>query len=78
MDDPSSGHGGPADPNGMGGGLTMVVLLSAPRGRISAARMAARRDEVEEAYGIIIRPSRVAEAEAAPAARPRLTVGGES
>ncbi len=58
----------------------MVVLLSAPRGRISAARMAARRNEVEEAYGIIIRPARVEvpAADAARPARPRLTVGGES
>lgn len=56
----------------------MVVLLSAPRGRISAARMVARRGEVEEAYGIIIRPAGVVPAaDAVPAARPRLTVGGE-
>jgi hypothetical protein len=56
----------------------MVVLLSAPRGRISAARMVARRGE-EEAYGIIIRPAGVAPAaDAVPAARPRLTVGGEA
>jgi hypothetical protein len=56
----------------------MVVLLSAPRGRISAARMVARRGEVEEAYGIIIGPAGVAPAaDAVPAARPRLTVGGE-
>lgn len=54
----------------------MVVLLSAPRGRISAARMVARRGEVDEAYGIIIRPAGVAP-DAVPAARPRLTVGGE-
>lgn len=56
-----------------GGILAMVVLLSAPRGRISAARMAARRDEEEEAFGIIIRPARVeAPAEPARAPRPRL------
>lgn len=57
----------------------MVVLLSAPRGRISAARLAARRDEADEAYGIIIRPPRLAPpAEGERPARPRLTVGGEA
>jgi hypothetical protein len=57
----------------------MVVLLSAPRGRISAARMAARRDEVQEAYGIIIRPPRVTPpADGERPARPRLTVGGQA
>lgn len=57
----------------------MMVLLSAPRGRISAARMLAHRDEAGEAYGIIIRPPRVVlPADAAPAPRPRLTGGGES
>ena len=58
----------------------MVVLLSAPRGRISAARLAAaRRDEAHEAYGIIIRPPRVmAQAQDERPARPRLTVGGEA
>lgn len=58
----------------------MVVLLSAPRGRISAARLAARRDEVEEAYGIIIRPPRAAVPvqDANPPARPRMTVGGQA
>jgi hypothetical protein len=57
----------------------MVVLLSAPRGRISAARLAAaRREEAEEAYGIIIRPPRLAPAEGERPARPRLTVGGEA
>lgn len=40
----------------------MVVLLSVPRGRISAARLNAKRDEVEQAYGIIIRPAGVAPA----------------
>lgn len=40
----------------------MVVLLSMPRGRISAARLNAKRDEVEQAYGIIIRPAGVAPA----------------
>lgn len=57
----------------------MVVLLSAPRGRISAARLAAAgRDEAGEAYGIIIRPPRTAVPAAdVPPARPRLTVGGE-
>ena len=57
----------------------MVVLLSAPRGRISAARVvAAHRDEAEEAYGIIIRPPRVTvpAADVNPKPRPRLTVGG--
>ena len=61
--------------------VTMVVLLSAPRGRISAARMmAAQRDRAEEAYGIIIRPARVTvpAADTDPAPRPRLTVGGEA
>lgn len=57
----------------------MVVLLSMPRGRISATRLAARRDEVEAAYGIIIRPPRVAPAaEGERPVRPRLTVGGEA
>ena len=57
----------------------MVVLLSAPRGRISAARMAARRNETDEAYGIIIRPPRrvVPAADVNPPPRPRLTVGGQ-
>lgn len=39
----------------------MVVLLSAPRGRVSAARLAARaaeHGEDPEAYGIIIRMPR--------------------
>jgi hypothetical protein len=57
----------------------MLVLLSAPRGRISAARMvAAQRDEREEAFGIIIRPPRMAAPADADAPRPRLTVGGEA
>lgn len=58
----------------------MVVLLSAPRGRISAARMAAQRDETDEAYGIIIRPPRVvvSAADVNPAPRPRMSVGGVS
>ncbi|WP_420126790.1 hypothetical protein [Longimicrobium sp.] len=40
----------------------MLALLSAPRGRVSAARVAARAQEIEndEAYGIIIRLPRVA------------------
>ncbi|HEX6913539.1 MAG TPA: hypothetical protein VF142_24245 [Longimicrobium sp.] len=58
----------------------MVVLLSAPRGRISAARLAARlaarRDQAGEAYGIIIRPAPPAEGERP--ARPRRTAGGEA
>ena len=59
----------------------MVVLLSAPRGRISAARMmAAQRDAADEAYGIIIRPARrvVPAADVDPAPRPRLSMGGEA
>jgi hypothetical protein len=57
----------------------MVVLLSAPRGRISAARVvAAHRDETEEAYGIIIRPPRVTVPAPEANPRPRLTVGGVS
>ena len=77
--DVPAGQGGRRDLHGTGG-KTMVVLRSAPRGRISAARMAARRDEVEEAYGIIIRPPRVTAPvqDAKLPARPRLTVGGES
>jgi hypothetical protein len=57
----------------------MVVLLSAPRGRISAARMAAQRSETDEAYGIIIRPPRlvVPAADVNPAPRPRMSVGGD-
>ena len=52
----------------------MVVLLSAPRGRISASRFAVQKDEEEEAYGIIIRPARVeARTETARAPRPRLS-----
>ena len=63
------------------GELKMVVLLSAPRGRISAARVvAAHRDETDEAYGIIIRPPRlvVPAADVNPKPRPRMTVGGVS
>ena len=58
----------------------MVVLLSMPRGRISAARMAARRDEVEEAYGVLVRSARM-DAPAAEPARPdglQSTMGGEA
>lgn len=36
----------------------MLALLSAPRGRVSAARLLAKRHETEEAYGIVIRPAR--------------------
>lgn len=45
----------------------MLALLSAPRGRVSAARLAARAQEMEEAeaYGIIIRLPRV-QADAEP------------
>jgi hypothetical protein len=73
---PAEGSGG--ELHGMGGS-EMLVLLSAPRGRINAARMLAHRDETDEAYGIIIRPPRLAAPAAdVPAARPRLTVGGQS
>lgn len=39
----------------------MLALLSAPRGRVSAARLAARAQELAEAeaFGIIIRLPRV-------------------
>ncbi|HEX6368424.1 MAG TPA: hypothetical protein VF006_05820 [Longimicrobium sp.] len=39
----------------------MLALLSAPRGRVSAARVAARAQELHEAeaFGIIIRLPRV-------------------
>ncbi|HVH12797.1 MAG TPA: hypothetical protein VM759_07090 [Longimicrobium sp.] len=41
--------------------------------------MLANRDEGEEAYGIIIRPPRIAvPADAVSAPPPRMTVGGES
>lgn len=55
----------------------MVVLLSVPRGRISAARVAARDEVEEQAYGIIIRPAGAAPADqAVRAARgPRLKGG---
>lgn len=58
----------------------MVVLLSAPRGRISAARMLAHRSEADQACGIVIRPSRgdAPAPEPAPVARPRVAVGGVS
>jgi hypothetical protein len=44
----------------------MLALLSAPRGRVSAAQVAARAQELEndEAYGIIIRLHRVTADEA--------------
>lgn len=47
----------------------MLALLSAPRGRISAARIVARAQEVDEAeaFGIIIRLPRVNAPAAAPA-----------
>jgi hypothetical protein len=48
----------------------MLALLSAPRGRVSAARLLAKRDEVEEAYGIVIRPARTE-----PAHDPRVHFG---
>jgi hypothetical protein len=46
----------------------MLALLSAPRGRVSAARVAARAQELDEAeaFGIIIRLPRVEGSEAAP------------
>jgi hypothetical protein len=57
----------------------MVVLLSMPRGRISAVRLAARRDEVEQAYGIIIRPAGMGPArEAVRDARGPRVKGGEA
>jgi hypothetical protein len=56
----------------------MVVLLSAPRGRISAARLAAHRDEVEKAYGIIIRPAAVAPDQAVRDARGPRVKGAEA
>ncbi|HEX6042780.1 hypothetical protein [Longimicrobium sp.] len=73
--DALAGRAGRRDLNGdEGRDPAMVVLLSAPRGRISAARLAAQRDEGEEAYGIIIRPARVVtETEPARAPRPRLS-----
>lgn len=60
--------------------LEMVVLLSVPRGRISAARLLAHRNETEDAYGIIIRPPRgdAPAPETVPAGRPRVAVGGAS
>jgi hypothetical protein len=49
-------------------GITMLALLSAPRGRVSAARVAARAQALDEAeaFGIIIRLPRVEAAETAP------------
>ena len=49
-------------------GITMLALLSAPRGRVSAARVAARAQELDEAeaFGIIIRLPRVEAPGAAP------------
>jgi hypothetical protein len=49
-------------------GITMLALLSAPRGRVSAARVAARAQELDEAeaFGIILRLPRVQPADAAP------------
>ena len=46
----------------------MLALLSAPRGRVSAARVAARAQELDEAeaFGIIIRLPRVEASAAAP------------
>ena len=46
----------------------MLALLSAPRGRVSAARVAARAQELDEAeaFGIIIRLHRVEASGAAP------------
>lgn len=58
----------------------MVVLLSAPRGRISAARMLAHRNETDDAYGIVIHPPRgdAPAPEPVPAGRPRVAAGGAS
>lgn len=58
----------------------MLVLLSAPRGRVSAARLAAaHREDVEEAYGIVIRPGRTEPAPVAARAQPAVpATGGEA
>jgi hypothetical protein len=55
-------------------GITMLALLSAPRGRVSAARVAARAQELDEAqaFGIIIRLPRVEALETAPVRPPRI------
>lgn len=59
----------------------MVVLLSAPRGRVSAARVAARaaeHGEDPEAYGIIIRmPRPLAQLEPARVLTALPLTGGE-
>ena len=57
----------------------MLALLSAPRGRVSAARVAARAQELDEAeaFGIIIRLPRVPSAEAAPVRPLRALRAGE-
>lgn len=53
--------------------ITMLALLSAPRGRVSAARLAARAAELDEAevYGIVIHLPRVQTADAPPPRPPR-------
>lgn len=52
----------------------MLALLSAPRGRVSAARLAARAQERDDAqaFGIIIRLPRAQAPDAAPARPLRL------
>lgn len=49
-------------------GNTMLALLSAPRGRVSAARVAARAQDLDQAepFGIIIRLPRADAADDAP------------
>ncbi len=46
----------------------MLALLSAPRGRVSAARVAARAQALDQAqaFGIIVRLPRVEAPDAAP------------
>jgi hypothetical protein len=67
---PPAGRGGRRDQTDRdeGIGITMLALLSAPRGRVSAARVAARAQQLDEAeaYGIIIRLPRPQAADAAP------------
>ncbi|HEU0301444.1 MAG TPA: hypothetical protein VFR37_18440 [Longimicrobium sp.] len=54
----------------------MLALLSAPRGRVSARRLAerAKRQAKEQAYGIIIHLPRAPVER--PAVRPLLAAGG--
>ena len=57
----------------------MLALLSAPRGRVSAARVAARAQELDEAeaFGIIIRLPRVQAGEPARARPLRALLAAE-